>query len=117
MPVYLAGYAKPYWQEIYIFFLRVWQNDAVLWAANRFVGSQTPKHNAFELINKNFENLNSISNISQEADDFLVLTDSVIICIYSRRNQQTFLWRKLPTDIFVTRGTIIIPPQSYWNVI
>ena len=30
----------------------------------------------------NFENLNSIPNIFQEAYDFLALTDPLIICIY-----------------------------------
>ena len=39
---------------------------AVLRAANRFVGSETSKHNDF----------------GQETHNFLVLTDAVIICIY-----------------------------------
>ena len=37
------------------------QKYAVLWAANRYVGSKTPKHSAFYDIDENFENLNSIS--------------------------------------------------------
>ena len=53
---------------------------ALLWAAIRFVGSETPKHNAFD----QFQNLNFISSIFQEKHDFLVLTDPVIICIYLR---------------------------------
>ena len=52
---------------------------AVLGAANRFVGSETPKYNAFDLFSKNFKDLNSISNIFQETHDFLVLTNSVIL--------------------------------------
>ena len=37
-----------------------------------------------------FENLNSISNISQELHDFLVLTDPLIICINLRRSDRHF---------------------------
>ena len=55
---------------------------ALLWVANRFVSLQIPKHNAFDLINENFKSLNSISNIFQETLYFLVLTDSIITCIY-----------------------------------
>ena len=52
---------------------------AVVWVKNRFVGSETRKHN--------FENLNSISSISQET--VIILTDPVIICI-NLNNQKTF---------------------------
>ena len=52
---------------------------AVLWAANHFADLRTPKHNAFELINEKFENLNSISNIFHETHYFLYLTESVIM--------------------------------------
>ena len=38
----------------------------------------------------NFENLNSISNISQQTHDFLVLTDPVIICIYLKTTDRHF---------------------------
>ena len=38
----------------------------------------------------NFENLNSISNISQETHDFLVLSDPLIICIYLRTTDRHF---------------------------
>ena len=38
----------------------------------------------------NFENLNSISNIFQEVHDFLVLTDPLIMCIYSRTTDRHF---------------------------
>ena len=41
------------------------------------VGLETPKHNALNLIDEDFENLNSISRIFQETHDFLILTDSV----------------------------------------
>ena len=34
------------------------------------------KHNVFDLIDKIFENLNSISNTFQEPHDFLIFTDS-----------------------------------------
>ena len=76
---------------------------AVLWAGNCFVALEIPKHNAFDLIEENFKNLNSISNIFQETHDFLVLMDSVIACIYflerasiisfkKNKLQQTFSW-------------------------
>ena len=38
----------------------------------------------------NFENLNSISNSSQETHDFLVLTNPVIICIHLRTTDRHF---------------------------
>ena len=38
----------------------------------------------------NFENLNSISSIFQETNDFLVLTDPVIICNYLRTTERHF---------------------------
>ena len=31
---------------------------AILLAGNRFIGSETPKYNAFDFIDENFENLN-----------------------------------------------------------
>ena len=37
-----------------------------------------------KMLSINFENLNSISKILQETQDFLVLTDPVFICIYLR---------------------------------
>ena len=52
---------------------------AVLWAANRFVGSETPKH--IMLLK---------SNIFHEMQDFLVLMDPVIICIYLRTTYRHF---------------------------
>ena len=55
---------------------------AVCWTANRSNGSEIPKLKAFHLIYENLENLNCIRNTFQETQDFLVLTDSVIICIY-----------------------------------
>ena len=38
----------------------------------------------------NFENLNSISNIFQETQDFSVLVDPVIICVYLRTTDRHF---------------------------
>ena len=89
----------------------------MLWAANRFAGSEIPKRNAFDIIDKNFENLNSISNIFQETNNFLVLTDSAIICIYLKKSLRKFLSKKkknkTSTDISVTRGTSVVLSQSY----
>ena len=42
------------------------------------------------MILTNFENLNSISNIFQKTNDFLVLTDPAIICIYLRTTDRDF---------------------------
>ena len=80
-------------------FISVTQIYAVIWAANCFVGSEIPKRNAFNIIDKNLKSLNSISNIFQETQYFLVLKDSVIICIYLRKSRRKSLWEKTPTDI------------------
>ena len=56
---------------------------AVLWAARPFVGSETPKHNDFDQFWK-------FLNIFQETHDFLILTDSVIICIYLKTTERHF---------------------------
>ena len=48
---------------------------AVLWAANYFAGSETPKHNGFDYIDENFENFDSNSNTFQETHDLLIFTD------------------------------------------
>ena len=84
--IYLKDFTDFYYRNIFFFIyfdkcpcypcrLR----PAVLGTANRFVGSETPKYNAFDLFSKNFKDLNSISNIFQETHDFLVLTNSVIL--------------------------------------
>ena len=65
MPSYLASYAK---RMLYS------EQPAVL-LARRHLNT---------MILTNFESLNSISNIFQETHDFLVLTDLVNICLYSR---------------------------------
>ena len=65
MPVYLVGLSTVY--------------SGLLWAANYFVDSETPKHNAFDLTDEIFGNLNSISNNFQEKHDFLILKDSNVI--------------------------------------
>ena len=94
-------------QYIFLIFLRnvclpcrLRKTYAILWAVNRFVGSEISKHNAFNLINENFEKLNSISNIFLETRDFLVLTNSIIICIYLRKSKRKLLWKKPQEDIF-----------------
>ena len=87
--------------------------EKLMLVANRFVGSEIPKHDDFDFIDESFENLNSISNIFQEARNFLVLTDSVIICTYLRKRQHKFLWKEPPADILVSKGTNVIPSQSY----
>ena len=42
------------------------------------------------MLSANFENLNSISKSFQETNDFLVLTDPVISCIYLRATDSHF---------------------------
>ena len=69
-----------------VFTLSVCKAYVILWVTNRFVGSETPKHNAFD----QFWKLNSISSIFQETHDFVVLADPVIICIYLRTTERHF---------------------------
>ena len=57
---------------------------ALLWPTNRFVVSEIPKNNTFDLIDSTCESLNCIANIFQETLNSLVLMDSLIICIYLR---------------------------------
>ena len=45
------------------------------------VGLDRRKHNSLDLIDKMFEDLNSIWNISQEPHDFLLFTGTVTIYI------------------------------------
>ena len=45
------------------------------------VGLDRRKHNSLDLIDKMFEDLNSILNISQEPHDFLLFTGSMTIYI------------------------------------
>ena len=61
------------------------------------------QRNLNTMILTSFKNLPLISYIFQETHNLLVLMDPVIICIYLNP----------PTDIFVTRGTSVIPRQSY----
>ena len=48
---------------------------ALLWPTNRFVGSEIPKNNTFDLIDNTCESLNYIANIFQETLNSLVLMD------------------------------------------
>ena len=77
MPVYIVGYAKRmlHYQEPTILLPRRYLNTRL----------------AIDLIHEKFENLNSIPNIFRETHDFLVLMESVIICIYLRKSQRKFL--------------------------
>ena len=71
------------------------------------------------IILTDFENLNSISNIFQETQNFLVLTDPVIICIYLRTTDIHFCDQgnvRYPTskllklDLVQTLNTFRNPP-------
>ena len=66
----------------------------------------------------NFEKLNSISNIFQETQNFLVLTDPLIICIYLRatdihfRDQENVChptWKFLKCDLVQTLNALLNP--------
>ena len=72
---------------------------AVLWADIHFADLRTPKHNAFDLISENFENLSSISNVFHKTQDDLFLTESVIM-YYLRRSQQIFAAGKASLVLF-----------------
>ena len=93
---------------------------AVLLAANHFVGSETPKHNAFDLIDEIFENLNSNSKIFEETHNFLIFIDSVIICIYLRRSQREILLERSSSHLRITKLGLgptgvpkIVPEENY----
>ena len=72
MPVYLVCYANRmlYSEQSTVF--QVWRHLNIILLAN------------FENLNSNIQNsnLNLMSNIFHETQDFLVLTDPLIICIY-----------------------------------
>ena len=69
MPVFLVGYAER----------MLYSKEPTALLARRHLEKMT-----------DFENLNSIWNISQETRDFLVLTDPLIIFIYLRTNDKHF---------------------------
>ena len=75
---------------------------------SRAVGLDRRKHNSFNLIDKNFENFNSISNIFQEPHDFLIFTSSVTIYISLRSIHPKFPFKKTPTDVFLIRLASIL---------
>ena len=62
MPVHLAGHAKR----------MLYSEQPTILLAKRHLNT---------MLLTNFENLNFTSNVFQETHDFLVLTDTVIICI------------------------------------
>ena len=73
--------------------------------ANHFAVLETPKHNDFDHIDENFENFNSILYTFQETHDFLILRDSVIICIYlssfKKIHRQTFSWSERRPSLYL----------------
>ena len=102
MPVYLVSYAKC--------MLHYEQPNVLL--ARRHLNT---------MILTNFERSNSILNFFQEIQDFLVLTDPVIICIYSRTTDRHFrnkgfvlhpASKLLKCDLVLTLNTLNNP--SLW---
>ena len=99
MPVYLVGYA------------------------NRMLQSEQPtillaRRHPNPMLLTNIEHLYSISNISRETNDFLVLTDPVIICIYLTTTDRHFCdqgnvrhptSKLLKSDLFQTLNTFRNP--------
>ena len=65
---------------------RLRKTYAVLWAANYFLVWNYLK----TMLLTNFENLNSVLGIFHETHDYLVSSDSVIICIYIKTNSRHF---------------------------
>lgn len=57
--------------------------------------------------------LTSLLNSFQELEDFVILTDSVITCMYLRASLS--FSKNPPTYVFVTRRTSVITPWSYLN--
>ena len=55
--------------------------------------------------------LTSLLNIFQGTDDFVILTDSVIICIYL--GATVSFSKNPPTYVLATRATSVITPQNY----
>ena len=74
----------------------LWQMPAYLVGyANGMLHSEQPtvllaRRHLNTMLLTNFENLNFISNIFQETQDFLVLTEPLIICIYLRTTDRQF---------------------------
>ena len=75
---------------------------------SRAVGLDRRKHNSFNLIDKIFEDLNSILNISQEPHDFLIFTGAMTIYISLRSIHPKFPFKKTPTDVFLIRLASIL---------
>ena len=71
MTVYLVSYAK----------CMLYSEQPTVLLAKRHLNA---------MILTNFENVNSLSNIFQERQDFLVLMDPVIICVYLRTTDSHF---------------------------
>ena len=99
MPVYLVGYAN---RMLYS------EQSTVLLA----------RRHANAMLLTNIEHLYSISNISRETNDFLVLTDPVIICIYLTTTGRHFCdqgnvrhptSKLLKSDLFQTLNTFRNP--------
>ena len=74
----------------------------LLWTANYFVDLETPKHNAYHLINKNFEYLNSISNIFHKTQFLNVDGLSNYLYLFKqepafkKNHWRTFSWPREP---------------------
>ena len=67
--------------------------------SNLRIGSETPKRNAFDHVDKSFENLNSISNIFQETQ----------FQNFDGLSNYLYLFKKV---IFLIRETSVIKPQK-----
>ena len=84
--------------DLEFFYFLLHKRYTVPWAANCFVGSETPKSNAFDQC--------FFPNTFQETHDFLILLDLLIISIYLRTTD----WH------FRDQENVVILSQSYYNV-
>ena len=71
--------------------------------------------NASDHIDQRLQNLNPILNIFQETQDFLFLTDSVIICIYLRKSQPKVF--KKPPKVISWSEELQISKLLKWDLI
>ena len=90
------------------------KSHAVVYAGNHFIGSETPDHNTFD----QFWKIKFLSKIFQETQNFLVLTDPLITCIYLRASDIHFrdqrnvchpTWKFLKCDLVQTLNAFLNP--------
>ena len=89
----------------------------LLWVINCVVGLETPKHNALDLIDEDFENLNYTKYFSRNIR-FLNFDASLIIYICLGSSQANPLW-KITEGNFPDEGNVHHPLSKLfeWNLV